>query len=141
MSRPRILLVDDNKAFTDLVERWLAEGYELQVLLDPALALAAVESAPPDVLLLDLMLPGISGIEILRAMRARPATASLPVIVLTAYTILADAESLSALSPRVVLQKPFPAQTLIDCIDSVLDAPPPAVSDGRGRLELAQELI
>ena len=82
--RGRILVVDDDP----VVARFLAtdlqlEGYDVEVLGDGRLAVDRAVQTHPDLLLLDIDLPGTDGVEVLRLLRANPPTASLPVIVLT----------------------------------------------------------
>jgi CheY-like chemotaxis protein len=87
----RILIVDDSLDNRLLAKDTLkAEGYDLAEAVDGASALEEVKAHKPDLVLLDLMMPGVDGFAVIRSLRADPATAHLPVIVLTA---LSDAES------------------------------------------------
>jgi DNA-binding response OmpR family regulator len=84
----RILLVEDEPAFVDTLRFQLQrEGYEVRVAPDGNTALAAVQRAKPDLILLDLILPGLDGIEVCRRIRAETST---PIIMLTARTGLGD---------------------------------------------------
>lgn len=81
----RVLLVDDEQVNLDLFEAILApEGYEIRCAATGEEALAAVEAARPDLILLDLMMPGISGLEVCRRLKENPETAPIPIIVVTA---------------------------------------------------------
>lgn len=87
----RILLVEDNPTNADMLSRRLARaGLTVRCAVDgeEALALAAVER--PDVVLMDVQLPGIDGLEATRRLRADPATATVRVIALTAYAMADD---------------------------------------------------
>ncbi len=81
----RVMMVDDEPILTELVRAFLEEsGYlDFIALNDPRQAVATVHAKRPDVLLLDLMMPGVDGFEILRTVKAAPDTRMLPVIVMT----------------------------------------------------------
>jgi adenylate cyclase len=80
----RILVVDDTpanvKLFSDLLG---AKGYEVSTAVNGELALASIAQSPPDLVLLDVMMPGISGYEVCKKIRENPATALLPVVMAT----------------------------------------------------------
>jgi class 3 adenylate cyclase len=83
--KQRILAVDDNPQNVKLLEQVLrSSGYEVESALSGAEALAKLESTQPDLVLLDVVMPGMSGYEVCRAIRASPATALLPVVMVTA---------------------------------------------------------
>src|SRR5688572_12068279 len=93
MSDTRILLVEDEPAISGFVRRGLIfEGYDVEVLDDGRRALDAIRDAPPDLLILDLMLPGLDGIEITRRLRAAEESTGgrLPILMLTARDSVAD---------------------------------------------------
>jgi adenylate cyclase len=80
----RILVVDDQRTNAEMVAGLLRNlGYEVQVTLDGASALERVRTAPPDLLLSDIIMPHMDGYELCRKLRADPATALLPVILVT----------------------------------------------------------
>ena len=85
MSTPaRILVVDDTPANVKLlVDVLAAKGYEVSAATNGADALAMIAAAPPDLVLLDIMMPGLSGYEVCKRLRADPATALLPVVLCT----------------------------------------------------------
>ncbi|MBX6750564.1 MAG: response regulator [Micromonosporaceae bacterium] len=84
-SRQKILVVDDDPDITGFVEMSLrVEGYDVAVAHDGLAALQMVRSYQPDLMILDVMMPELDGIEVLRRVRADPVTTALPVIVLTA---------------------------------------------------------
>jgi class 3 adenylate cyclase len=83
--KPRILVVDDNPQNVRLLEQLLkSSGYEPIGALSGAEALAKLESMEPDLVLLDVVMPSMSGYEVCKAIRANPATALLPVVMVTA---------------------------------------------------------
>ncbi len=85
MNSARVLIVEDEEPLTLLIRYNLeAEGYEVEAVARGDEAEGRIREATPDLILLDWMLPGISGIELCRRIRARPETAQLPIIMLTA---------------------------------------------------------
>jgi CheY-like chemotaxis protein len=85
--KAKVLLVDDSKFLRMANERVLSKaGFEVSTAADGEEALQVVNDKPPDIILLDMMLPMISGPEVLRALKANPATMDIPVIVLTSLS-------------------------------------------------------
>ncbi|MBL8385095.1 MAG: response regulator [Burkholderiales bacterium] len=81
---PRVLVVDDTPANVKLLEGVLGfKGFEVVTAASGPEALAKLAAAPPDIVLLDIMMPGMSGYEVCKAIRAAPATALLPVVLVT----------------------------------------------------------
>ncbi len=83
-SRPRVLLADDNADMREHVRRILGDAYEITVAKDGREALEQIRREPPDLLLSDVMMPELNGIELLREVRGNPRTQTLPVIFLSA---------------------------------------------------------
>src|SRR5713101_767843 len=87
----RILVVEDDPDIGALVSRYLEKaGYEVSLLSSGREALLAVGEHPPDLVVLDLMLPHVDGLEICRVMRNNDRTAAVPVIMLTARSEESD---------------------------------------------------
>ncbi len=87
----RILVVDDSQVTAKVTQAYLeAVGYTVQTVPDGQAALQAAEDHPPDLVLLDVVLPGIDGFEICRRMRRMPVTARVPIIMLTSKSSIAD---------------------------------------------------
>jgi two-component system, OmpR family, alkaline phosphatase synthesis response regulator PhoP len=81
----RILVVEDDRDIADLVSRYLTRaGFSVEITDSGADALSALGGAPPDLMILDLMLPHVNGLEVCRLVRANPRTSSIPIIMLTA---------------------------------------------------------
>ena len=120
----RILLAEDNLQLAATIAELLArQGYEVQRANDGVAALRAIAAAPPDLLLLDLKLPGLHGIELLRKLRQSQRTASLPVIVLTgSYKGDASRDTAKQLGINHYLEKPFKVATLLAAVRSELSA-------------------
>ncbi len=121
MSRARILIVEDEPNIVLSLEFLLAQqGYEVLVAKDGEEALAAVEAQPPQLVLLDVMLPGIDGYEVCRRLREQPELAALKIILLTARG--RDAERLRGLEQGadLYITKPFSTRELVSTIASCL---------------------
>ncbi|HEY8351061.1 MAG TPA: response regulator, partial [Sphingomonadales bacterium] len=89
--KPRILLIEDDPSLTELIRYNLEEeGFAIATSADGEEGLLLAEEDPPDLILLDWMLPNLSGIEICRRLRRNADTANLPVIMLTARAEEAD---------------------------------------------------
>jgi diguanylate cyclase (GGDEF)-like protein len=87
----RILVVDDDRDIARFVELNLSlEGFEVDVAHDGARALEMATARPPDLILLDVMMPVVDGVEVVRRLRAQSSTASIPVVMLTAKSLSAD---------------------------------------------------
>jgi two-component system alkaline phosphatase synthesis response regulator PhoP len=118
---PRVLVVEDDRDIAELVARYLHKaGFEVETLGSGRDALAAITSRPPDLLVLDLMLPHVGGLEICRAARAHPGTAALPIIMLTARAEEPDRISGLELGADDYLGKPFSPNELVARVRALL---------------------
>lgn len=85
MARERILVVDDEEDILELVNYNLAkEGYVVSCVTSGEDALTAAKSTLPDLIILDLMLPGVDGLDVCRILRTDPSTNNIPIVMLTA---------------------------------------------------------
>ena len=117
----RILLIEDDPENADYVELALTvKGYEVSVVGNAEEALPLVEQCPPDLLLLDVMLPGMTGFEFLVRLRAMPRRGSLPVIMLTALAQQWDFDQALKLGVNDYLTKPFEPAELVERIGRAL---------------------
>ena len=126
-ARPnRVLVVDDEPMVREVLARYLEkEGFEVQTAEDGESALAAFEASPPDLVLLDLMLPRIDGLEVFRRMRERrPA----PVIMLTAKGDETDRVVGLELGADDYVTKPFSPREVVARVRAVLRRATPAVA-------------
>jgi DNA-binding response OmpR family regulator len=106
--RKRVLLIEDEPNIIEAIRFILArDGWEVETLADGSLAAERVRSLRPDVVILDVMLPGRSGFDILDELRADPATAALPVLLLTAKGQSADRARAEAAGASRYMTKPF----------------------------------
>ncbi len=104
----RVLLVEDEPNIAEAIRFILTrEGWDVAVERDGAAALGQVRALAPDLLILDLMLPGMSGLEILTSLRANPAFAGLKVLMLTAKGQPRDREAAERAGVSAFMAKPF----------------------------------
>ena len=117
----RILLIEDDPENADYVELALTvKGYEVSVVGNAEEALPLVQQRPPDLLLLDVMLPGMTGFEFLAQLRAMPKLGTLPVIMLTALAQQWDFDQALKLGVNDYLTKPFEPAELVERIGRAL---------------------
>lgn len=118
---PRILIVDDEKDIVDLVAYNLEkEGYEVLKALDGEKALALVRAKKPALVVLDLMLPGIQGLEVCKRLRRDAESASIPIIMLTAKGEELDRVIGLEVGADDYVTKPFSVKELVARIKAVL---------------------
>ncbi len=116
-----VLVVDDDPDVCDLITFKLRKsGYEVRRATDGDEALQAVAQRLPDLVLLDIMMPGPSGLEVLERWRGQPGTATLPVILLTARAQESDVEIGFALGADDYILKPFSPRELARRVAAVL---------------------
>jgi putative two-component system response regulator len=121
MKQPKILIVDDNKVNIELLRAQLKSyNYTIETALDGEEALAKIAAGAPDMVLLDLMMPKISGYEVCRSIKQNRATQFIPVIVITALQELDDKLKAIELGADDFLVKPFNKLELITRIKSLL---------------------
>ena len=131
----RILLVEDEKDLLELLRYNLErEGYEVAAATTGAAALASAKRSPPDLVLLDRMLPGMEGLEICRALKKRTETAAVPVIMLTAKGEEADVVKGLEAGADDYVTKPFSPRVLLARIQAVLRRG--AAGDGQGAVRV-----
>lgn len=108
MTGKRVLVVEDERNISEAIRFILTrDGWQVEVTADGASALAQLRATPPDMLILDLMLPGMSGFDILQAVRADPSTEALPVLMLTAKGQSLDRDTAERLGVTRFMTKPF----------------------------------
>lgn len=120
----RVLVIDDEPDIREVAQLSLEVDGRWEVVC-AASGLEGVEKAvadPPDVILLDVMMPGLDGIATLDRLRSRAPTADIPVVLLTAKIHPADLRRYRELPVRGVLPKPFDPLTIADELGALLDA-------------------
>jgi len=116
-----VLVIDDNADTLQLIQRYLSGSrYRFIGTPDPEEALALAERSNPQIIVLDVMLPGIDGWELLGRLREYPATRNVPIIV---CTILPQEQLALTLGAAEFIQKPFNRQTLLAALDRQFEPP------------------
>ncbi|GBD36775.1 Phosphate regulon transcriptional regulatory protein PhoB [bacterium HR36] len=117
----RVLLVEDEHALVEVLRYNLTrEGFEVQNCGDGRQALRLAQLNPPDLIILDLMLPGMDGLEVCRLLRADAATARIPILMLTARSEEADQIVGLAVGADDYVTKPFSVKVLIQRLRALL---------------------
>ncbi|MEL6856806.1 MAG: phosphate regulon transcriptional regulator PhoB [Pseudomonadota bacterium] len=133
--KPFIVIAEDEQAVSELLRYNLeAEGYETATARDGDEAMLLIDERIPDLMLLDWMLPKISGIEICRRVRTRQETANLPIIMLTARTEEADRIRGLETGADDYVTKPFSTNELMARVKAVLRRIRPALMDDKIRV-------
>jgi putative two-component system response regulator len=120
-SKPTILVVDDTPDNIDLLRAVLEDDYRTKIAVNGERALKIAAGADqPDLILLDIMMPGMSGYDVCRALKADPATANIPVIFVTAMSEVADEQLGLALGAVDYITKPISAPLVLARIKTQL---------------------
>ncbi|MCE5323789.1 response regulator [bacterium] len=121
MPNEKVLIVDDEEDILRLVEYNLAkEGYSTETVTTGELALIGARASLPDLILLDLMLPGVDGLNVCRILRSDPVTKAIPIIMLTAKGEESDIVAGLELGADDYITKPFSPKVLIARVKAVL---------------------
>jgi DNA-binding response OmpR family regulator len=119
--RPRILIADDKPQGVELLEAYLGDAdYELRAAADGEATLRAVREWQPDVILLDVMMPKLSGFEVCKRLRADPATRRTAVVMVTALDQPSDVERAVEVGTNDFLTKPINKTELLLRIRALL---------------------
>jgi len=119
----KILIAEDNPASREfLLELLGAQGYDVKTAEDGESALKKAKQDPPDLLLLDIQMPGMDGYEVLRRLRADPQTAALRIVACTAYAMSGDEERALAAGFNGYITKPIRAAALRTQIERLFSA-------------------
>jgi len=120
MARPRILLIEDERGLTDVLIYTLSrEGYEVIVAHDGQEGLRKAQMQLPDLILLDLMLPGMNGLEVCRHLRAGEQTRTVPILMLTAKAEETDQVVGFSMGADDYVTKPFSVKVLLQRIKAL----------------------
>jgi len=122
LSESRVLIVDDAKTNIDILVEALRDEYKLSVAIDGAAALRSVEKNPPDLVLLDIVMPGIDGYEVCRRLRAETSTRDLPVMFLSSLEDVKDKAHGFEVGGNDYLTKPFEVLEVKARVRSLLKA-------------------
>lgn len=130
----RILHVEDDPSFQAIVRVAFAQlaGHVVESASDGHAALALAARQPPDLVILDLEMPGMDGVQTLRALRELDGMAGVPVIFLTASSDMLKAVEMLAAGAVTVLQKPCRPRRLLEAVVAVLESTSPTRKPGDG---------
>lgn len=121
MSKYRVLIADDNAANVELLEAYLAgRDYEIAIAVDGAETLVMAESFEPNLILLDIMMPKLSGFEVCEALKSSPKTRGIMILMVTALTDLGDIERAVSAGCDDYLSKPVNKAELLKRVDNLL---------------------
>ncbi|HJV36097.1 response regulator transcription factor [Geomonas sp.] len=121
MAKDRILVVEDEESLLKLETiLFTSKGYEVTGVQDGSLALAEVERSAPDLVVLDIMLPGLDGFEVCRQLKENPATSWIPVVMLTAKKSSQDLERGKTVGADAYITKPFKSVKVLEVIDGLI---------------------
>ncbi|NNJ11766.1 response regulator [Chloroflexales bacterium ZM16-3] len=119
LERPRILLADDNEETLETLGDYLrAKGYDLRVARNGCEAIVQAQEELPDVILMDIQMPGMDGLEAIRRIRAEADLAHVPILAVTALAMPADRERCLAAGADAYLPKPINLRTLMATIEA-----------------------
>ncbi len=137
----KILVVEDNalniKLFCDLL---MAHGHDAQPVTDSRDALSAARSFAPDLIITDIQLPHLSGIELMQLVRGDADLADVPIMAVTAYAAQGDDERIRAAGAQSYVSKPISVARFVEAVEQLLEAgrieprQPQALNPEPGRL-------
>lgn len=117
-----VLVIEDDAALLSMIgTALLFEGFKVETAANGAEGLSCLRRATPDLILLDLVLPWINGLEVLATLRSDSATEDVPVIVMTGTAT--RPQDLNGLGPVDIVRKPFEIERLMNLITNVLRRP------------------
>ncbi|MBD1910392.1 MULTISPECIES: response regulator [unclassified Leptolyngbya] len=120
---PSILLAEDNPANVDTLSCYLeSHSFQVKVAKNGREAIALAQQQAPDLILMDIQMPDIDGLEAIRILRAEPQFAAIPIIALTALAMVGDRERCLAAGANDYLAKPIPLKALVETIQQFLSA-------------------
>jgi two-component system cell cycle response regulator DivK len=126
----KILIVEDNalniKLFCDLLA---AHGHEPEAVTDSRLALEAAQNFSPDLVITDIQLPHVSGLELIRLIRADEKLKDVPIMAVTAYASVGDEERIRGAGAESYVTKPISVARFVQEVDSLLARKEPVSED------------
>jgi pilus assembly protein CpaE len=130
----KILVIDDNADMLQMLRLILQERgkHEVTLSADGADGLSRALTSPPDLAIVDVMMPGITGYDVVRRLREQPRTAGVPVLILTARGQLIDRQTALQAGANDHMSKPVTPQALLDKVDELLSARGPSNGHGGG---------
>ena len=128
MSKAKILVIEDNPKNMKLMRLVLhSQGYQILEAADGEEGLNVIATERPDLIILDMQLPGISGLEVAQAVRSSQQTESVPILAVTAYAMKGDRERLLEAGCDASLPKPIGVADLLNTVERMLVLDPAAL--------------
>ena len=122
MQKNRILIVEDEESLLKLESILLSsKGYNVTGVMDGRSALDEISANPPDLVILDIMLPELDGFEVCRHIKENPATKNIPVVMLTAKKNSQDYARGMEMGADAYMTKPFKSAKVIETIEGLLN--------------------
>ncbi|MEO1347192.1 MAG: PAS domain S-box protein [Cyanobacteria bacterium J06635_15] len=124
MASPSILLIEDNAAYINTVSSYLrAKGYRILLAKNGAEAITVAQAKTPDLIVMDIQIPGIDGLETIHRIRCNSTLANVPIIALTAPAMTSDRDRCLAAGANDYLSKPVKLRKLVNTIQQFLYSP------------------
>jgi len=121
--KTRVMLVEDNPMNSRLVEYVLErDDFSVIVMASAEDAIRAAAEDPPDIMLMDIQLPGMDGLEATRLLKKNPITAKIPIVAITAHAMTGDKERIRAAGCEGYISKPINTRELADTVRKYLSA-------------------
>jgi two-component system cell cycle response regulator DivK len=136
VSRPSILIVDDSTATRNLVKLLLEKaGYPVRIAEDGEQAVYVLSQFHADLILMDFVLPGMTGGELTRRLKSDPATRTTVIIAFTAYTLVSDVQGAMAAGCDAFIAKPINSRTFVSQLEAYMDR---LLPKSRGRTPISE---
>jgi CheY-like chemotaxis protein len=117
------MLVEDNQMNSRLVEYVMErDGFEITIIASAEEAVQAAADNPPDIILMDIQLPGMDGLEATRRLKQNPLTAKIPVVAITAHAMRGDEERVRSVGCEGYISKPINTRELANTVRKFLAA-------------------
>ncbi len=123
MSRASVVVVEDDPDVASFLEMALGELYDVKVAFDGVAAQRLLDETTPDLVVLDVRLPLLSGVELCRTIRSSPRLAHAAILVVTGYPRSPEVDTMRAMGVDRVLTKPVTARRLLEAARSLLSGP------------------
>ena len=124
MTKSKILIIEDEREVCNMLARILTRhGYEATAAYDGLEGLDKVKSFNPSLVLLDVFIPRIDGLQVLKRLKASPETSHIPVVMCTARALMSEVEEAIGMGASGYIVKPFLTEEVIDKLKEILEAP------------------
>ena len=121
---PTVLVIDDDPHMGLILTRILTKhGFVVRVAIDGPSGLQYAKSLNPDLILLDIVMPGMDGVEVAKRLRRDPGSATIPIVFLTAFATAVGRHEARAVNVEGFISKPFVVDDLVDTVKTLCGAP------------------